>query len=175
MSLKDLQEKVKALNKVKVNTGWFETARYPNGTPAAYVATIQEHGYQGGGVKIPPRPFMRPAEAENGKKWVKRAQVNAGKFLKDEMSIEASSNQLGMQVQDDILDKLVGPHEPLKKITLLLRKWRDEGIEINKSTVERARQAIANNPNIKVASGPRAKPLDDTNYLISSLTYTVET
>lgn len=173
MSLKDLAKKVKKLDKVKVETGWFETSRYPNGTPAAYVAAIQEHGYQGGGVNIPPRPFMRPAEAENGKKWTKRAQVNAGKFLKDEMSIEASSNQLGMQIQDDILAKLVGPHEPLSRITLLLRKWRDEGIEINKSTVERARRELARNPNIAVSSN--TKPLDDTNYLIASLTYTVTT
>jgi len=172
MSLKDLQKKVKALSKVKVDTGWFESSRYPNGTPAAYVATIQEYGYQGGGVNIPPRPFMRPAEADNGVKWIKRAQVNADKFLKNEMSIEASSNQLGMQVQNDILDKLVGPHAPLSRITLLLRKWRDEGIEINKSTVERARREIAKNPNIQVSSN--TKPLDDTNYLITSLTYTVD-
>lgn len=173
MSLKDLQTKVKALNKVKVETGWFETSRYPNGTPVAYVAAIQEHGYQGGGVNIPPRPFMRPAEAEHGAEWIKRAQVNAGKFLKDEMSIEASSNQLGMQVQNDILDKLVGPHEPLSRITLLLRKWRDEGVEIDKYTVEKARQTLAKNPNIAVSSN--TKPLDDTNYLIASLTYTVQT
>ncbi len=171
MSLKDLQKKVKALDKVKVDTGWFESSRYPDGTPAAYVATIQEYGYQGRGVNIPPRPFMRPAEAENGKKWIKRAQVNAGKFLKDEMLIEASSNQLGMQIQDDILAKLVGPHEPLSRITLLLRKWRDEGVEINKSTVERARRELARNPNIQVSAN--TKPLDDTNYLIASLTYTV--
>ena len=173
MSLKDLARKVKKLDKVEVETGWFETSKYPDGTPAAYVATIQEFGYQGGGVNIPPRPFMRPAEAENHKKWIKRAQSGAKQYLNSESTIEKQANLLGFQMQNDILDKIVGPHKPLSKITLLLRKWRDEGREIDKSTVEQARRAIARNPNIAVSAN--TKPLDDTNYLISSLTYTVET
>lgn len=46
-------------------TGYFENAIYPDGTPVAYVATIQEFGHPEGG--IPARPTMRPtAEAMRG-------------------------------------------------------------------------------------------------------------
>jgi len=59
----------------------------------------------------------------------------------------------------------------LSRVTLLLRKWRDEGREINKSTVEAARRELANNPNVAVSSN--ITPLDDTGYLMASLTYEV--
>ncbi len=46
-------------------TGWFETAKYADGTPVAYVATVQEYGSPEGG--IPPRPTLRPTAADKGR------------------------------------------------------------------------------------------------------------
>lgn len=48
---------IKGLDGLEGKTGWFETARYPDGTAVAYVATIHEFGTP----RIPARPFMRPA------------------------------------------------------------------------------------------------------------------
>ncbi|MEQ4653190.1 hypothetical protein AB7092_08780 [Providencia rettgeri] len=46
------------LGKKQLKVGFFEHSKYPDGTPIAYVAAIQELGYPEGG--IPPRPFLRP-------------------------------------------------------------------------------------------------------------------
>lgn len=56
------------LEGVQGKTGWFESATYPTGQPVAYIATIQEFGYAGGG--IPARPFMRPAVQQYGQSWL---------------------------------------------------------------------------------------------------------
>ena len=55
---------LKALAKIEGKVGWFESAEYPEGTPVAYVAAIQELGHG----KIPPRPFMAPAMKKNKEK-----------------------------------------------------------------------------------------------------------
>ena len=57
---------VKGLDGLEGKTGWFETAHYPEGTPVAYVATIQEFGTG----RIPARPFMRPAVADHAGEWM---------------------------------------------------------------------------------------------------------
>lgn len=56
------------LDGVQAKTGWFETAKYDDGTPVAYVATVHEFGYTPGG--IPARPFMRPTVAEKRQEWM---------------------------------------------------------------------------------------------------------
>lgn len=71
---------IKGLDGLEGKTGWFETAHYPEGTPVAYVATIQEFGTP----RIPARPFMRPAVADHGGEWIElladgaKASLNGG-------------------------------------------------------------------------------------------------
>ena len=171
MSLTLLATRLKQLEKTKVESGLFETSVYPDGTSAAYVASIQEYGYQGGGVNIPPRPFLRPAIANHSKQWAKLAATEGAKSLKGMETTTQAANKLGLTIEGDILESMLDPKEPLSRVTLLLRKWRDEGRDINKSTVEAARRELANNPNVAVSSN--TTPLSDTGYLMSSLTYEV--
>lgn len=173
MSLKNLASIISKLDKTSVEVGWFETSEYDDGTPAAYVAAIQEWGYQGGGTNIPPRPFLRPAQADHAKDWAQRAKIEAQQVILGKEGMDVAVAKLGTEIEGDVLEAIIAPHQPLSRITLLLRKWRDEGIEINKSTVERARRELEKNPNIAVSKNQ--KPLDDTNYMISSLTYEVKT
>ena len=56
---------LKELDGKQARAGWFENAKYENGVSVAQVAMWQEFGTG----KIPPRPFMRVAVAENTKKW----------------------------------------------------------------------------------------------------------
>lgn len=57
---------LEGLDGLEGKVGWFESARYPGGTPVAYVATIHEFGTG----RIPARPFMRPAVADHGGEWL---------------------------------------------------------------------------------------------------------
>ena len=50
-------EDLKKIDEV-AQVGWFENAKYPNGTLVAYVALIQENGASDGKTIIPPRPFF---------------------------------------------------------------------------------------------------------------------
>ena len=51
--LKDKLRKIANLDNIELNVGFFENAKYPDGTPVAYVAYLNEYG----GAKRPP-PVM---------------------------------------------------------------------------------------------------------------------
>lgn len=65
--LSQLTRLAKELSEQEVATGWFESAKYGDGTPVAYVASIQEYGSG----PIPPRPTQRPTVATQSQKWGK--------------------------------------------------------------------------------------------------------
>jgi hypothetical protein len=166
--MKDLIAKVKKVNNTTVKVGWFGDHKYPNGTSVAYVATIQEFGYQGGGINIPPRPFMRPAEADHKAEWNVLAAKQIDKYLHGLQSFDGMTDIIGQKIEDDIVDKIVnGDHAPLSQITLLLRKWKREGKTINRSMVEMARKELAKNPDMSVSANDT--PLNDTGLMIASI------
>lgn len=171
MSLKDVKDKLNQLAKTKVKAGWFSKHKYPDGTPIAYVATIQEYGYHGGGVNIPPRPFMRPAEADHKKEWAMLSGRVASNYLAGKSGLD--TDIVGESMVDGIAKAIIsGSHTPLSQITLLLRKWRKEGTTINKSTVEQARRQLAEHPETPVSAN--STPLHDTGAMLISLSYNVE-
>ncbi len=55
-NLKRLQKALSAADKSDLQVGWFESAKYDDGTPVAGVAAIQEFGSAKN--RIPPRPFF---------------------------------------------------------------------------------------------------------------------
>lgn len=59
------REITKFMGKEKLEIGFFETARYPNGVFVAQVARYNEFGT----LNIPMRPFFRNAINKNIKKW----------------------------------------------------------------------------------------------------------
>lgn len=61
----DKREITKFMGKEKLEIGFFETARYPNGAFVAQVARYNEFGT----LNIPMRPFFRNAINKNIKKW----------------------------------------------------------------------------------------------------------
>lgn len=61
----DKREITKFMGKEKLEIGFFETARYPNGVFVAQVARYNEFGT----LNIPMRPFFRNAIQKNIKKW----------------------------------------------------------------------------------------------------------
>lgn len=105
-----LSNKLK-LNKANLEIGFFETAKYPNGTYVAQVARYQEFGT----IHIPARPFFRRAVTSNANKWIefykKDVQKNNNSFL--------SLNKVGEIARKDIInsiDAMTTP--PLKKSTI---------------------------------------------------------
>lgn len=66
--LDELVKRVQAMGKLQTQVGWLDTAKYlDTGIPVALVAQTQEFGSPA--QNIPPRPFVRPTIAAEGRSW----------------------------------------------------------------------------------------------------------
>lgn len=136
----------KELAALALKVGWFQGSKYPDGTPVAYVAAIQEFGYAEG--NIPPRPFFRPTIEAQQSNW--RGLVERG--VKGIPSGRRTANQvlegLGLQAAGDVraaIAQVTSP--PLAESTKANRRSRGNSSE---------------------------KPLVDTRVMLPTLTHQVE-
>jgi len=168
MALSEIAERVKNLTSKRLKVGWLEGKSYPGtDTTVAEVAIWQEFGTK----TIPARPFMRPAIADNKDKWFLHAEYVAGNYIRGISKESQVFDYIGNMIRADIQQAIENVPDDLSDITLLLRKWRDEGRTINKTTVEEARRALTNNPNLTLSKNTTA--LQDTHNLIGSITHAV--
>lgn len=152
-----------------VNVGWAEGATYPDGTPVAMVAAIQEFGAPS--VGIPPRPFVRPMIAKESPSWGDK--TGAALALHDFDAAQALQ-----MVGDDIAGALAqaifdvtGPD--LSPVTLMLRKMREGRRDepVTWAMVKEARERVANGES---AEGVSTKPLVDSGHMANSITAVVK-
>ncbi|MDC9591176.1 hypothetical protein PSI23_18245 [Xenorhabdus sp. XENO-10] len=133
------------LGKKRVKVGFFSQSKYPDGTPIAYVAAIQELGYPAGG--IPPRPFMRPAINENQAKYRELLARAAQAAINGNLSVVDGLTQVGSVAAGDIklaIRAVTTP--PLKDSTVKARAGRhSKGTATNKPLVDTGQmlQAVA--------------------------------
>ena len=141
------------LDGVELKAGWFETSRYEDGTPVAYVATIHEFGHPESG--IPPRPFMRPAIADGEGLWRAFAVQEAAKIFAGATTVEDMFEKLGLSVSGDIAKAITAVTEPALKPATIAAKRR-----------KMANQSVV---------GALDKPLVESGLMLASVTHTVET
>jgi len=144
-----LQNLVADLKDNTAKAGWFPTAVYPNGTPVAHVALIQEKGDPAH--NIPPRPFMRPAIASNKQKWVD----NLGGMIKSGMSGRDALELTAVTMAADIQAGIIAVTTPALKASTV------------RARVRRTASGKAKSSNI-------SKPLVDTGYMLATCIGTVE-
>lgn len=152
----------------EVKVGWPQGKQYPDGTPVAYVAAIQNFGAPERG--IPPRPILKPAIEENRERWGQIADGMVSQMVRGQASGFDVLDTMGRAAALD-LQAFVGQiTEPeLSPVTVLLRQWRKEGRTITGKTVGEAAQAIEDG----VVPGSDNKPLNDTGTLIASIRHSV--
>lgn len=135
-AIRDIQSK-------KLRVGWFETARYQDGTPVAYVAAIQEFGHG----TIPPRPFMRPTIAQQRQAWRDTLRKGAKQVLAERLTFGQMLTAFGLAAAGQVAESIKAvTAPPLSPRTLA------------------ARQAKKKTP------GVSAKPLIDTALMFQSVT-----
>lgn len=148
MSRERLEQLIKELETKVVKVGYFEHSTYPDGTPIAYVAAIQEMGYVKGG--IPARPTLHPAmEAgtSNYKNGVARAFRNA--MAGDDLV--TGLNAIGEVAAGDVKQAISSLTSPsLKQSTVDARRRRHH------------------------AGKASDKPLVDSGQMLQAVTYSVE-
>jgi hypothetical protein len=132
--------------------GFFETSKYEDGTPVAYVAVIQEFGAPEKG--IPPRPFMRTTvEAREGD-WQAIARQGAEAMLAGKATGDQVLEAIGMKAAGDIRRTISQISTPA----------------LAQSTVDARRRGKAD----KQTVGALTKPLVDTGTLINAVQSVVE-
>lgn len=116
-----MRKQMESLHKARLEVGYFDTARYPDGTPVAYIAAIHEFGYAGN--NIPARPFMRPTIAKKKQEWVKYLQGGFKRVANGQMTVNAVLAQMGAAIAGQINESIVSVTEPpLKAATVAARK-----------------------------------------------------
>jgi hypothetical protein len=114
-----------------VRVGFLDDARYPDGTPVAEVAAINEFGNPSKGQ--PPRPFFRDMIRERGKDWPE----GIARALKDaDYDAEAALDVTGAAIKGQLQQQIssyVGP--PLKESTVKRKGFDkqlvDTGVMLN--------------------------------------------
>lgn len=110
---------------ITIDIGFFDTDKYPDGTPVSLVAASNELGIPDQG--IPSRPFMRMAYKDKKESWNRLAgslfaQVAAGK-----MDWDKALNQIGLVIVGDVKQSITdNEFEPLADSTIAARARRSK-------------------------------------------------
>lgn len=167
----DLALHLKELEGLEAKVGWFPTAVYPDGTPVAYAAALNETGHG----PTPPRSYFRTSSMENKEKWTKTAGAIAGSILEGKNSATAGMDIFAQQVENDVLKKIVSiTSPPLSPITIELRamKMRNPDLKITGAVVGQA-AARVRTPGYQPPAGVSTKPLNDSGLMIATLSHEV--
>ncbi len=110
--LRDVARKVSKPGKARI--GFLESATYPDGTPVAQIAAIQNFGSPAQG--IPPRPFFTNMIREHEGEWPEQI----GKVLKAvDMDAPKALEQMGQLIAGELRESIVDTNAPpLSPITI---------------------------------------------------------
>lgn len=150
---KRLQKVFDEIERAKLRVGFFESSKYPDGTPAAYVASIHEFGSPKN--KIPPRSFMRPAINDGATKWARGIEIGCRAAVDGKTTIKNVLDLVGMDAAGHVRKNIAKLQSPALK----------------QSTVKARIRKLAKGSKI---AGAINKPLVETGYLLASVTSQVE-
>ncbi len=144
-------------------------ATYPNGTPVATVAALQEFGAPRAG--IPPRPFFRTMITDKSGGWGAAVAAN---LKATDYDAAKTLGIVGQGIADQLQESIRNLDEPaLSPVTLMLRSLypvRSEGVTSKRQVVE-ARMLVE----LGEQPGPvSTKPLIWTHQMINSVVAVVE-
>ena len=147
--------KVRNLNGM-ANVGFLTTETYPDGTPVAYVAYLNEFGQHN-----PPRPFMKRTFEQKHLSWVKIIKYVLSHDGLSQASVKTALNQAGSSAVGDV--------------QRTIKSWNPGDPRYNKPATIRAKARKANERKPgknQVATDPY-RVLMDTSTMIDSVKYEV--
>lgn len=115
-----LRKRIADIKALQAEAGWFSSSVYPDGTPAAYVATVHEFGVPE--KNIPSRSFWRVAQEKYGQGWAVLMGKGALRVMEGKMTAQAMYDALGVQAAGDIRETLArGTYQKLADATVAAR------------------------------------------------------
>lgn len=132
----DLSKIIKELGSKQVETGFFDTARYEDGTPIAGVAVVQDQGSVKKG--IPPRPFFSVSLNKGKENYASVIRRGLKAVISGELSVENVLEQVGEASKGDIQKGIIDIESPaLNENTLRARDRRHySGVGSSKPLVD---------------------------------------
>lgn len=153
----------------KVRIGFLEGATYPDGTPVAFVAAMNEFGHEGN-FPAPPRPAFQNMIKNESPGWpAKMADLAKATSYNGKLVLQLMGEDIAGALKESIINT---NDPPLSQTTLILRKrfWTNPG-DITASDVVAAQRAAASGE--EGASGTQAKPLVWSGHELASVGYEV--
>lgn len=151
--------------KATLRVGFFDDKRYPDGTPVAMVAALNNFG----GGSTPPRPFFTNAIAEHSPEWGEKIEQLLDMTGGD---IHQALSLMGEVIADQIrMSIMTGSYAPNSPVTDLLKQRFPMG-KTGGMTAGDVWQAFSD-----VAAGARGapgKPLIWEGTMLDSVSYNVE-
>lgn len=155
-----------------VKVGFLSNATYPDGTPVAMVAAIQNWGAPK--AKIPPRPFFSNMVRDKSPEWPRAV---GDLLVANNFDTTAVLEQVGQGIAGQLRQSIVDTNDPpLRPVTLRLREMKraDPDLKVTGKTVGEAKLSLVSNPKISLSETGR-KPLVDTGHMLDSVDYQVVT
>lgn len=133
--------------------GWFESAKYADGTPVAGVAAVQELG--SAKMSIPPRPYFRPTADEQAGEWARISAGYSRMIMRGQMQPVDMFEALCLSAEGSVRETITKLQSPA----------------LAESTkADRRRRAAKGKP----PKDTLYKPLVDSGYMLATLTSQVE-
>ncbi len=148
-----LQKALQEISGKVGKVGWFESSKYQDGTPVAYIAAIHEHGVPE--KNIPMRATMRPTLQAQRTQWAKLMQVGfTGVFR-------------GTETSTSVMEKVSA--KAAADIRKTISQLRTPSLK-----VKTVKARLSGKKQGRVVSLTIAKPLVDSGVLLNTLTHIVE-
>lgn len=146
-----------------LRVGFLEGATYPDGTPVAMIAAIQEFGAPSRG--IPPRPFFRNMVAAKQAEWPAGL---AQALVATHNDVPAALAKMGQGIAGQLRQSIIDTNEPPNSpVTNLLKQRFPMGGQTF-ADVMQARHDVAAG-----ATAPAGKPLVQSGHLLNSVDFEV--
>ncbi len=114
-ALEDIGRKLGRGGTLKV--GFLSGASYPDGTPVAMIAAIQDFGAPAAG--IPPRPFFRNMIAEKQESWPGEIERD---LKRTDYDVDLTLARVGALIAGQLRQSIVDTNEPPLKPATIRRK-----------------------------------------------------
>lgn len=152
-----------------LRVGFLEGATYPDGTPVALVAAIQNYGAPR--ARIPARPFFSNMIENKKGEWPKAI---AGVLKAEDYDVDKTLRITGEAISGQLRQSIIDTNAPpLSPVTLMLRKMKSQNpdLVVTRKTVGEAAARVAAGES---TAGVSTKPLIWSSHLINSVDYEVK-
>jgi hypothetical protein len=150
----NLEKALRDLERLQAEVGWNASSRYEDGTPVAYVATIQEFGSPQQGIES--RSFQRTTLDAKQAEYAELMGKGGRAVFAGKLSARKMLDSMGLQVAGDMRKKIAdGSFKALADSTIAARARR-RGVSVESVNTDPLRDSNVMVNTLTNQTGPRS-------------------